>query len=128
MFIPLRFLQLSNNPNFYARTGVKFVRKFVQNGDYINRFIRKRNPTHGAIKNKENAVAYLKTTAVAEVYHLFCLVFFTLTISYTLMLGHYLIAAITALTNVLYNIYPILLQQYNRARIAKITAANNKQH
>jgi hypothetical protein len=127
MFIPLRFLQLSNDPNFYARTGVKFVRKFVQNGDYINRFIRKSKPAHRTIKNKENAVIYLKTTVVSEIYHLFCLLFFTLTIIYTVILGHYLIAAITALANVLYNIYPILLQQYNRARIMKITKPNNKQ-
>ena len=31
--IPSRWLQLSKDPAFYQQLGVRFIRKFVQNGD-----------------------------------------------------------------------------------------------
>lgn len=120
LFIPARMLQISNNPAFYTRVGIKFFRKFVQNGDYVNRFIRKSKPAYKLIKNRESATSYTKTLAIYHAYHFGCLVFFALTMVYTVINTDYMLAVIIAFSNILYNVYPILLQQYNRARIRNI--------
>lgn len=120
LFIPSRLLQLSNNPVFYTRAGIKFFRRFVQNGDYANRLIRKNKPEYTLIKSKRGALAYTKTLAMYQAYHLCCLVFFMLTMVYALINKYYLLGFMILLSNVVYNVYPVLLQQYNRARIKRI--------
>jgi len=126
LLVPLRFWTLSHQPAFYERTGVKIFRKFVQNGDFVNRLSRNTNPGYRVIKNKQQAVQYLKTAKMQEFYHLICLVFFTLNTVYAIVQRYYLFALIIALANLFYNIYPILLQQYNRARIVKIIRETDK--
>lgn len=121
LFIPMRWLQLSYHPAFYSAIGIKLFRKFVQNGDYANRLARKKDPGYRVIKNKQGPESYIKTLAMYHAYHFACLVFFTLTIVYAIIHGQWLLATLTIIANTLYNVYPLLLQQYNRARIAKIT-------
>jgi hypothetical protein len=55
LLLPARLLQLSNRPRFYERLGIKLVRKFVQNGEYINLLVRKFKPGHKIISNKTQA-------------------------------------------------------------------------
>ncbi|QKJ29268.1 hypothetical protein HQ865_05700 [Mucilaginibacter mali] len=121
LFIPMRWLQLSDKPAFYTGLGIKLFRKFVQNGDYVNRAIRKSNPAHRVIKGRQGPASYMKTLAMYHAYHFGCLVFFTLTAIHAFIQGQYLFAMLIIPANTLYNIYPIFLQQYNRARVAKVT-------
>jgi hypothetical protein len=119
LLLPVRYLQLSNNPKFYEELGVKLIRKFVQNGEFINKFIRKSNPHHTIIKGKTNALKYMQTVVMYERYHFICFIFFSLTIAYTIIKAQYSLTLIIIIANIIYNICPILLQQYNRARLAK---------
>lgn len=119
-FLPVSQIQLSNNPRFYENFGVKFVRKFVQNGEFINRLIRKAKPNYRIIKSKANAVQYMKTIMMYERYHFICFVFFSLTTLHALITSHYTLSVLAIIANIIYNIYPILLQQYNRARVSKL--------
>jgi hypothetical protein len=119
LLIPLKHLQLSHNPKFYESLGVRFARKFVQQGEYVNRFIRKTNPNYRIVKHKANAAQYLKTTVMYERFHLMCFIYFVLTAIHALITGQYLLLALILIANIIYNVYPILLQQYNRTRIAR---------
>jgi hypothetical protein len=120
LLLPARYLQLSNNPKFYESIGVKLIRKLVQNGDLVNKFNRKSNPQHTVIKGKTNALKYMQTIVMYERYHFICFVFFLLTTVYTIINAQYSFTLIIIIANIIYNICPILLQQYNRARLAKL--------
>jgi len=120
LVLPARHLQLSNNPQFYEGLGVKQIRKVVQNGEFINKFIRKNNPHYKIIKSKTNAVKYMQTVVMYERYHLICFLFFLFTAVYAIIAAQYAFALIIIIANTIYNICPILLQQYNRARLARL--------
>src|SRR4051812_14993265 len=111
LLVPTRLLQLSNRPKFYENLGIKLIRKFVQNGEYINLLIRKFKPGHKTISNKTDATRYLKTVQMYDRYHFWGLVFFLLTTVYALIMAQYLPALLTTVANIIYNVCPILLQQ-----------------
>ena len=120
LFLPARLLQISSNPKFYEDIGVRFIRKFVQDGDLVKRFIKKGKPQYSIIKNKTNALSYGSTIVMYERYHFLCFVFFLLTAFYAVYTGKYSLGLIIIMANIVYNICPILLQQYNRARLLKL--------
>lgn len=109
----------SPHRNFYERLGVKHIRKFVQNGDTVNAMANTKG--YGIIKGKAEVQPYLKTIAMYERYHWICFSFFLLTGVYALVYGHFGPGLIIIITNIVYNISSILLQQYNKIRIKKIT-------
>ena len=109
---------LSADKKVYEKYGIKFIRKFVQNGDIVN------SRTNGlgapSIKGKAKARDYLKTIAMYERYHWICLLFFLLTTIYGFFNEHFLLGFSILAANFLYNLIPIFLQQYNKIRIKKI--------
>lgn len=114
-------LQLSGNPKFYERLGVKKARMFVQNGDWTKKAASAGFQSKKARINKTRSRNYLKTIAMYERYHFLCFVFFTLSALHALITGAPITALIIAACNIIYNAYPILLQQYNKAKILKIS-------
>ncbi len=116
----LRLLQLSNNTRFYEQIGIKTIRRFVQNGDLINRFSTKKSTQYSTFKNKQQVKNYLKTIAMYERYHLICFVFFLLTAFHSLCNHNFKMASIITAGNIVYNICPVLLQQYNKIKIQKL--------
>lgn len=113
-------LQISRNPQLYKRLGVKRIRQFVQDGDIINRAIRKDLPQHCRIRDRTSLNKYLKTVEMYERYHFICLIFFLLISIQALMNLRYGIGALIITCNFLYNACPILLQQFNKSRILKL--------
>jgi len=121
LLIPARILQISYQPKFYQTLFIKQIRKFVQNGDLVNGLIRRSKPTHRTIKAKADASRYLSTVVMYERFHFLCLIFFLLTTIYALTQAKFWLSFAVIIANVIYNICPILLQQYNRARVLKLT-------
>lgn len=130
-FIPTIFprsvldgIQIANNPAIYKRLGVHWVNKVTQNGEIINRLIRRKFPKHKAVaRNKTSINTLISKTYMFEKFHLLLFVFFSLVMIYALVKGYYLWAGIMLLTNIVYNVYPNLLQQYIRL---KLIAHSNK--
>jgi magnesium-transporting ATPase (P-type) len=116
----LSALTLSKNRKVYERIGVKILLFFVQNGTLVNRIQRKYNKKSGIIHNRIQAKNYLKTIAIQERFHYSCFTLFLLTTISACATGKPGMALLILLCNVLYNVYPILLQQYNRLRIAAL--------
>ena len=111
--------QLSHSPAFYEHLGARTIRKFVQDGDLINRAIRKKSSGYAVI-NRQKVGTYRQQVAMYERYHVVCLAFFFLTSLHALANQEILYLLLISLSNLFYNVAPIILQQYNRARILKI--------
>ncbi|HTQ63333.1 MAG TPA: hypothetical protein VMI12_00975 [Puia sp.] len=114
----LDFFLLSHNRKFYEKIGVKYIRKFVQNGDFAAAMSGSR--TNHLIKTTSQAGQYLKTIDMYERYHWICFCFFFLTTIYCFSSGYLKLGFVLVVANLLYNISSILLQQYNKIRIRKI--------
>jgi len=100
-------LSLSDDPEAYKNLGVNIIRRFTQDGGF------KRNKLQGMRD-------YLKTIAMFERYHFICLVFFKCSAVYACLNEHIVIGLVIFVANLIYNVCPILLQQYNRLRIVNI--------
>ncbi|MGF7079935.1 hypothetical protein [Mucilaginibacter sp. UYCu711] len=109
LLLPAKLLQLSNQHKFYEKLGIKLIRKFVQNGEYINAFLKKRNPQYKIIRGKLGATGYMKTVIMYERYHFLCFIFFLLTDILAVISGRYSWAVFIFLANIVYNVCPILL-------------------
>lgn len=119
IFMPPAFfrrLQLSRKRSFYRRLGIKVVRKLVQDGDLVNKFAVTR-ADRGPIARRAHFRRYLQNSLVYERFHFGGFIFFGTTSLHALGHRDYVDAGIITLINIFYNVYPILLQQFNRIRI-----------
>ena len=116
----LRYFQFSRNPQFYRRFGISFFKKFVQNGTYVNRAIDKKSPGYKVVATRADAARYIQTINMYERFHLVCLLFFAINCVYAICAGQNVIAAFILTANLIYNIVPIMLQQYNRLRVMRL--------
>jgi hypothetical protein len=119
-------IQISRRPRFYEKSGVRTIRKFVQHGDLINRLYRRQLPGYKITGDVRRMKDYLQTIAMYERYHFICFVFFLCTAVFALAERRFLPALLIVISNVLYNICPIFLQQYNRIRIEGLLAGSRK--
>lgn len=117
MFLPERMLnrlQFHKQKRFYERLGVRIIRRFVQDGDWRSR--RHAYGSESRIKSRASLQAYLKTISMYERYHFGCFLFFTQTSIYGMSDNGSLWLICTWVANIVYNLCPLLLQQYNRNR------------
>ncbi len=119
--LPERILSaftFSSRKEFYENLGVKFIRKYVQNGTLAKSMSDPH--THKIINNKSEARKYLKSIQLYERYHWICLIFFLLTAVYSFLQGNLIAVLLILGVNILYNLCPLMLQQYNKLRLLRI--------
>lgn len=122
-FLPKKFydlLKFSNSRSFYEKLGVKTIRKFVQNGDFAKKISASKNSS--IIESVKDAKRYLQTVEMYSRFHWVCFLFFLFSAIHAISMKQIILAILIFLSNILYNITAILLQQYNRMRIEKIIA------
>jgi hypothetical protein len=121
IFFPNSFfnkLQLGKTIRVYKKLGVGFVNRVTQNGAAINNLMRRKFPGYKTVIYQRSSInKLLQQTYMFEKFHFCMFLFFTLTMVYALIKYHFLWGLIIAITNVLYNIYPNLLQQYIRLKL-----------
>jgi Glycosyl-4,4'-diaponeurosporenoate acyltransferase len=111
-------IQIGRTRAVYKKIGVHFINRFTQNGDIINRLIRKKFPQYKVIAiSKVSVRKLLKQTYIFEKFHFAMFLFFTSTTIYALTQNYLKWALIISITNLVYNVYPIFLQQYIRVRL-----------
>ncbi len=108
------------NGKLYAGSGVRLYKKFMFNGDIYNRILRKFKPAHRIISNRSSLVVWEKESRAKEFGHLIHFIMGLIALIYALTEGYYQAAIYLAILNILFNLYPIMLQRYNRARIYRI--------
>ena len=121
-FLPKSFfhkLQIGKTMKVYKRIGVNLISRVTQNGEIINRFIRKRFPHYKVVSSGKHSVnRLLQQTYMFEKFHFILFLFFTLVTIYALVKGFYGWTLILLITNIIYNVYPCFLQQYIRLRLS----------
>ncbi len=111
-------IQLSTSTAVYKKIGVKFINKFTQNGDVINRLIRKTYPQYKVISTKRSSAAKLiRQTYMFEKFHFMMFLFFAMVSFYACIENCFIWTVAISISNLLYNVYPNLLQQYIRIRL-----------
>lgn len=113
-FLPLTFFQLGKDTRIYKKIGIVYVRRYAQDGDVINKLLRKKFPGYKVILKPAH---YISRSYMNERFHLLLLVFFLLLTGYAVWHGQPWWALLFLFSNVMYNLYPMFLQQYNRIRI-----------
>jgi hypothetical protein len=113
----LTYLALSSTVTTYRRLGVHWANHFVQHGTFINRWVRRRYPEYQRMRFRKWIPHLLQSTYVQERFHWMVLLFFLLSSLYAVAHGHPVWAVLITIINVVYNLYPIWLQQYIRVRL-----------
>lgn len=124
--LPLRFydqIQWSQELSFYKKLRIHHFKKYVTNGDYINRSIRRKFPTHKNVSDLESINAKWQETYTSEKVHSVMFVFCLLTSIYALVIGAVGTTVFLSIGNLFLNYLPNLLQQYNRIRYKKVMDA-----
>ncbi|MCL6523928.1 MAG: hypothetical protein K6T34_04620 [Thermoflavifilum sp.] len=123
-FLPKRLwrkLQLSRSRRFYQKLYIHYFQRFTQNGFWVNR-LRSQVMHDAELMNKKDRIqSYKRNMLTFEVYHWSCFLFFFLTCCYAFFKHDFLIAWWILLVNILYNIIPIFIQQYNRLRLSNLS-------
>jgi len=129
IFLPNSFfdsIQLSRSSHFYKKMGVKYINIFAQNGSLVNKFLKRKYPNFKIVfKTKTSASKQYHQTYFFEKFHFSLFLFFTIVTIYAGVQGHFYWAFTLAISNLLYNIYPNLLQQYIRVKL-KSAVTDNK--
>ncbi|KAA2238441.1 hypothetical protein F0L74_19630 [Chitinophaga agrisoli] len=122
LFLPRAFfdrMQLGQTPAIYHKLGVHFINRFTQHGAIINQWIRKKYPQYRVIPLNRRAIRqHYHQTYMFEKFHFLLFLFFLVIIGDALVKGHIGWVLILLITNILYNVYPVLLQQYVRIKLA----------
>jgi len=120
-------LQIGKTIKIYKQLGVHLINKVAQNGVIINNLIKRKFPDHKVVTNKKSSIdGLINQTYIFEKFHLILFLFFSLTITYAFIKGHLTWACIILLTNIAYNIYPNLLQQYIRLKLILFSKKINR--
>lgn len=121
VLLPISFLhklQLSNRVSAYKSLGVHWINKFTQNGEIINRMIRKRFPEYRVVSGRKPSIKKLVgQTYMFEKFHVLLFTFFTFITGLAIIMQYPGWVLIITITNVIYNVYPCLLQQYIRLKL-----------
>ena len=121
IFFPNSFfdsIQLSKQSHFYRRIGVKYINTLAQSGDILNKFLKKKYPNFKVVSRNRTSIKKLYyQTYFFEKFHFSLFLFFTAVTIFAGIQGHFYWTLILTISNLLYNIYPNLLQQYVRVKL-----------
>ena len=121
IFLPASFFsvyQVSKSRLFYKKIGIEFFNHFTQNGTLLNRLVKNNFPEYKRFQTKEEALKKLfNQTFMFEKFHFIVGIFFIETTIFAFINNYYYWVAFFIVGNVIYNIYPMLLQQYIRLRL-----------
>jgi Glycosyl-4,4'-diaponeurosporenoate acyltransferase len=104
----------------YELLGIRQFKALATNGDVINRMARRREPAYRKIRGAEAVRAFGADTLTGERMHLVLLLIGLGTALFAARIGWYGWAVGLTVTNIIFNLYPVLLQRYNRARLARV--------
>ena len=120
IFIPGKHfgaMQLSRRRKFYESLLIKSFQSFTQDGRLVSALTNKRNKHYRLVRQRATHGAYKTQIAMYEKFHWSCLVFFLVSFAYAIYQQAFLVSFLILISNVVYNVIPILIQQYNKLRL-----------
>lgn len=112
----------------YRILKVHVFKKFATNGDITNKILRRRFPFHHNVKNYASLIGKLEETYTAEKAHSVLFIFCLLTSIYAFYVEAVGTGGLLFGGNIVFNLYPNFLQQYNRIRYKKAIKQFQKTH
>ncbi len=107
----------------YRPLGVHLFKRIAPNGDLVNSLARRRYPGYRVLGGRTDLPGFLEGMRSGERAHLVFLLMGMFTAVYAARIGWHRWALLLTLGNTLFNLYPVMLQRYNRARIRIIPDA-----
>src|SRR5690606_31469190 len=111
-FIPRHF----ESGGFYPRLGLRWFRYLAPDGDLINRVLRRIQPSYRVVYDRVSLRQHLDGTYANERWHLAFFIAGTLTVLHAFYTNQYIIGSLIFVTNVIFNLFPVLHQRYKRVR------------
>jgi hypothetical protein len=118
----LRYLQLSTQPRVYRRLRVHLLTRLTQDSRWIKRSSRSAHSQTSALRDDDSLRAVVRVTFSRERFHLAMFLFFLLSAVYAALGKHFAWSLLLCLSNLIYNVYPIWMQQYIRMRLERCLA------
>jgi len=107
----------------YELFGVRHFKRFASAGDFFNYRRRRSEPGFRNITGYSSAIEWESRTRFNELAHLGNLIFNLVMIGWLSFRARYTWLGPIMFLNLFLNVYPIMLQRYNRARIQRIRLA-----
>ena len=104
----------------YEALGVRLFRWLVPDGIAANKWRRRREPGFRMIRNRLDAIAFVRRTELSEKSHLVMLALGGVSTVFAWKIGWTGWAFYLGIGNILVNLYPVLLQRFTRARLVRI--------
>lgn len=104
----------------YEWLGVRWFKRWTPDGDYVILHIRRSLPGYQVITGRNGLSVYNVRTRTSEQGHLLWTLVTAPAVLYALYSGWAVLAGWLFLGNLIINVYPIMLQRNNRARIQRI--------
>ena len=127
-FLPRAFfdtMHFGKTASVYKKIGIRFVKKYTQDGDWVNRLIRRKFPQYKVFDHSAPMQKHIDKAYAIEKIHFSMFIFFLLTAIYALYRGEARWAIIITINNLIFNLYPNFLQQYNRLRLRHLSRIPN---
>jgi Glycosyl-4,4'-diaponeurosporenoate acyltransferase len=107
------------NGQFYERLGIRFYKRWMMNGDYMNRFRRRFLPNHRVIDGCDSMRKFEAQSRTYEKGHLMWFIVTAFAGVYAMVLSSHVLALCLFVSSLVTQLYPAILQRYLRIRIAK---------
>src|SRR5581483_3927663 len=111
-----RVLRFEESAAVYERLGIRYFRHFVVGGNY---FARRYDPSYTGVTGRSLPEAEAMGR-LSEKAHVSGFLFMLPPALLAVFTGWYKVAALLVISNVVCNIYPVMLQRYTRRRIRAI--------
>lgn len=118
-------LGLGSSPTTYRRLGVAFVNRFTQDGVLVRKFAKAPGRNRSLLVDHAVIARRRRGTFQRERFHLAGLLFFLLLTGRAIWLGKSGWTLWLLTSNIIYNAYPVLLQQYSTSSLPHIAPTNS---
>jgi hypothetical protein len=115
-FRPRRF----ERGHFYLRLGIRLFRYLAPDGDFIMQRLRRIDPSYRIISNRATLQMHIRGTYMNERWHLALFLSGLFTQAFALISAQFVWATVLTVTNIVFNLYPVMHQRYKRARLRSI--------
>lgn len=110
----------------YERLGIRWYKRFATQGDYWNRRRRRSDPGFRNVKNVNSAIEWETRTRSNEFRHWCTRAVGIAIMAWLYSRSEYAWLAVVFFAVLVWDIYPIMLPRYNRARFWRIRSSMSK--
>ncbi len=105
---------------FYPLLGLRLFRHLAPDGDFIKSRLRRTDPSYQVVRNRAALREHIAGTYSNERWHLAFFLAGSFTVIFAASIGEAAFAALIAVFNVAFNLYPVFHQRYKRARLRRL--------